>query len=237
MSSKFSPFSLSYFKEGTPWFINVTDKPELVIEPEDDSQLIIDSEDKKARKEFERAVKKKLRHHNLGTHVWQAFAAGSAALLLSDLLMLTLLFCPSIPALLSCLGSPIPLSSCLPVPALLSRLLVYALLSHLLMLALLSRLFMPALLSCPLVPALLSLCPVLALLSPLVPALLSHSMLDPVPTCLTFAVLRTFKQALFNKPFGYKLTRPSLAKPFYAFLTLGPLPKKAIASGLLIQHS
>lgn len=106
---------LDIFEEGILWFVDVTDKPELAIEPEDDDQRIRDSEDEKVRKKLERTAKKKERRNNLRAPVRQAFTTGSTALLSSR---------PSVPALLSYpsmsafLSSAIAALSCLPLPTL-----------------------------------------------------------------------------------------------------------------------
>ena len=56
---------LGYLEEGTPQFVDVTDKPEFAIEPENDGQPITDSEDEKIRKGLERAAKRKAQRDNL----------------------------------------------------------------------------------------------------------------------------------------------------------------------------
>lgn len=56
---------LGYLGEGTPRVVDVIDKLELAIKPEDDSQPILDLEDKKAKKGLERAAKRKTWHNNL----------------------------------------------------------------------------------------------------------------------------------------------------------------------------
>ena len=66
--------SLGYLEEGAPRFVDVTDKPELAIEPEDNGQPITDSKDEKARKGFEHAAKRKARRDNLCIPMRQALA-------------------------------------------------------------------------------------------------------------------------------------------------------------------
>lgn len=63
----FHYFSLGYLKKRVPQFVDITNKLELAIEPKDDSQPIMDSEDEIARKEWERTAKRKTRHDNLST--------------------------------------------------------------------------------------------------------------------------------------------------------------------------
>lgn len=167
----FHYFPLDYLEEGAPWFVDVTDKPELVIKPEDNGQLITNSEDKKMRKGLEYTAKRKVRRNNLHILVRQALATSFAAPLLSSSTLLSYL---SVPALSSCPRLPIPLLSC---P------LVLTLLSYPLMLALLSCLFILALSSFL----------VLILLFLLVPTLTSHSVLGPALTWHTFSALILFK--------------------------------------------
>lgn len=62
---------------------DITNKPELAIELEDNSQQIVDFEDEKTRKKLEHAAKRKIRRDNLGTLMPQALATGFAAPLLS----------------------------------------------------------------------------------------------------------------------------------------------------------
>ena len=121
--------------------------------------------------------------------------------------MPALLSCLPMPNLSSRIGLPTPSSSCFPGPALLS----------LPMPALLSRPFVPTFLS-PLVPTLLSLS---------VPALASCAMLGSAPTQLISSTLRTFKQALSDKPFGCQSTSPRPPEHLCLFLILGPLPEKS----------
>lgn len=64
-------------------FVDITNKPELAIELEDNGQQIIDFEDEKVRKKLEHTAKRKIRRHNLGTPMLQALATGSATPLLS----------------------------------------------------------------------------------------------------------------------------------------------------------
>ncbi len=203
---------LGYLEEGAPRFVDVTDKRELAIkEPESDVQPITDSEDEKARKVSECAAKRKARCDNLCALMKKILAAGSATPSSP---------CLSMPALLSCSGSPTPspsrlpmpgLSSRLPVPGLLSCSLVLSLSSRLPMLGLSSRPLMLGLSSGPPVPDSSSLLvpsisssPMPALLSPLMPTLSSppmpasssHSVLGLAPTPLISSALRTFKRAL-----------------------------------------
>lgn len=105
---------LGYLKEEAPQFVDVTNKLKLAIEPEDDGQPITDSKGGKTRKMLKRIAKRKVWRNNLHSFIWQALAAGSTALLLSYPPVSTLLFCllmpvllfhPSVPALLSHLGS------------------------------------------------------------------------------------------------------------------------------------
>lgn len=135
------------------WFIDIIDKPKLVIEePENNIQPITDFKDEKTRKVSEYATKKKVRYNNLCAPMQKAFAAGFITFLLP---------CPLIPTLLSYLKSP-------------TLLLSYSLMSNLLF-----YLLMPSLLSCLLMPNLLSCFPMPGLLSFLVLALLSPSI--PLP--------------------------------------------------------
>lgn len=166
-------------------FVDVTDKPELAIGPEDDSQPIMDSKDKKTRKWLEHVTKKKARRNNLYAFMWQVLATSSATPLLSRSLMLALSSCPGSPTpLLACpLGSLTPLSYFF-VPTLLFRPAMPALLFHP---------PIPTLFSPHLMPTLLFSLPVPALLSPLGPVSLSHFVLGPTPTRLIFSALRTFK--------------------------------------------
>ena len=109
--------SLNYPEEEGLQFVDVTDKRELAIEPKENNQPIIDSEDEITRKRLKLAIKRKVRRNNLCTPVQQAFAAGSITSLLSHLHVPNSLSCPLMPALLS----PTMLAfSCLPVPTLLS---------------------------------------------------------------------------------------------------------------------
>lgn len=176
------------------------------------------------KKRLECAAKKKTWCDNFHAPIRQTLVAGFAALLLSRLF---------VPASLSCLGLSTPSSSCFPVHALLSYL------------------FEPILSSCPLMSTLLSLL-VSALLSPLesassfllMPVLLSYLIsaalfcfvLDLALTYLISTALKTFKQALSDKLLGCQSTSSSPAEPFYPFLTLSLLPKKAFSSGFLIRH-
>ena len=193
---------LGYLEEGTLRFVNVTNKLELAIGPEDNGQPITNSKDEKVRKKLECVAKRKTQRNNLYTPMQQAFNASSVAFLLSGLALLsyllgfallfcfglsTLLFsCSSMPILSFCLESPTPLLSCLLISVVLSCLGLPTLSS--------SYLPVPVLSSCP---------PVLALSSPLVPNLLSLPVLalvscfvfGPAPTRLIFSALRTFKQA------------------------------------------
>ena len=61
----FYHFLLDYLEKGAPWFVDVTDEPELAIEPEDDGQPITDSEDEKMRKGLKRTAKRKAWRNNL----------------------------------------------------------------------------------------------------------------------------------------------------------------------------
>ena len=110
----FHHFPLGYLEKGALRFIDVTDKPELAIELEDDNQLITDFEDEKARKGLECTVKGKAQRNNLYALVWQAFAATSTAPLTSRSPLLALLSRPPMPILSSL---PVPTSSHSPVPA------------------------------------------------------------------------------------------------------------------------
>lgn len=118
---------LSYLEERASQFIDVTDKSELTIKLEDNSQPITDFKDEKARKGLENVAKRKTWYDNLYAPLRQAFTTGSVAFLSFHLPILTLLSRLPLPVLLSCLGSPK---------------LFYSLL--------------PNLLSCPLVPTLSS---------------------------------------------------------------------------------
>lgn len=183
--------SLGYLEEGVLWFVDVIEKLELAIEPEDEGYPITDSKDEKARKELERATKRKSQHDNLCALVQQAFIIGFATFSLSGS-MLALLSFLFMSALLSCPGSLTPSLFCLIMPAL----------SSLFVPALLSRLFVPALLSYFLALVLSSLL-MLTLLSPLIPALLTCFVLNPAMTCLISSALRIFKQVLSDKLLGH----------------------------------
>ncbi len=177
-------FSLGYLEKGAPYFVDVTDKLELVIEEdEDNGQPIIDYEDKKVRKVLERTAKRKTQRNNLCALVWKALAAGSAASLLPRSPVFVLSSCPGSPTLLP---------------------------SHPLELALLFRLPMPALSFCPFVSALSSFF-VPALSSSPLPASPSCSVLGQTSTCFTSSAYRIFKQALSDEPWGHRSTSPSLA--------------------------
>lgn len=189
----FHHFLFVYLEEKTSQFVDVTDKPELAIEPKVDGQPIIDSEDEKAKKELERVAKRKAQRNNLCVPISQTLATGFVAPLSSH---------PPGPALSSHLRSPTPLSSHLPrSPIPLSRPPMPTLSSCFLVPTLMSCLFVPALSSCspipaslsPPLPVLSSSPPVPALLSFSVPALLSYSMLGPAPTCFISSALKTFK--------------------------------------------
>ena len=181
---------LDYFEEGAPRVVDVTDKPELTIELEDNSQPITDSEDEKVRKSLECAAKKKTQRNNFCASVRQAFAAGSATPLLSGPALLS---CLLVPALSSRPRLPTPLLSYSPMPTLSSHFLMPVLLScpgspTLL----LSCLHMPALLSPPVLAS--SFCPPMpALSSPSMSALAFCFVLGPTPTQLISSTLRTFK--------------------------------------------
>ena len=169
---------LGYLEEQAPRFVDVTDKPELTIKPEDNDQPITDTKDEKEKKGLKCNTKRKAQCDNLYVLMRQAFAASSTAPLLSRSTVLVLL-------------SHLPISA----------------------------------LSYPLV--LVSLSPPLpALLSLLVPTLLSRSMLGPTPTHLTSSVLRIFKRALSDELLHRHSTSPSPIEPFCPFSTLGQLPKK-----------
>lgn len=43
-------FPLGYLEKGVPQFFDITNKPRLTIEPDDNDQPIMNSEDEKARK-------------------------------------------------------------------------------------------------------------------------------------------------------------------------------------------
>ena len=60
---------LGYLEDGALQFVNVTDKLELTIEPEDDDQPIMDYKDEMTRKWLKRAAKKKPRCDNLCAHM------------------------------------------------------------------------------------------------------------------------------------------------------------------------
>lgn len=176
------------------------------------------------KKRLECTAKRKTRRDNFHAPIWQTLVAGFAALLLSRLFVPASLFCPRLPT---------PSSSCSPVHASLSYF------------------FEPILSSYPLMSTLLSLL-VSALLSPLesassfllMPVLLSYLtsatlfcfVLDLALTYLIFTALKTFKQALSNKLLGRQSTSSSPTEPFYLFLTLSLLPKKAFSSSFLIRH-
>ncbi len=151
-------------------------------ELEDDSQLIIDSEDEKARTLLEYTVKRKARRNNLYTPVRKILIAGSAAPSLS---------CFSVPTVLSRLRSPTLLPSRLPMPGLSSCPLMPGLLSCSPMLGLLFCPLMPGLLSYPMLASSSPLLP--ASLSSLVPARSSHSVIGPVLTRFISSALKTFK--------------------------------------------
>lgn len=90
----FHHFPLDYLKERAPRFVDVTNKSELAIEPEDDVQPITDSKDVKVRKRLECTAKKNVRRNNFCSFIWQALAVGSATFLSSRLPVLVLLSCP-----------------------------------------------------------------------------------------------------------------------------------------------
>ena len=172
---------MSYLEEGTPWFVDITDKLELAIEPEDDGQPITDSEDEKVRKRLKRATKRKSRRNNLCVLVRQALVAGSVTLLLS---VSALLSCFPVPALLSCPESPTLSLSCLPIPTLSSCLELPTQLSFCPL--------MPAPLSCLTMPILSShLMPALSFLSVLASAFCST--LGPALIWLISSALKIFK--------------------------------------------
>ena len=98
---------LSYLEERASWFVDVTDNPDLTIEPVDNSQPITDSKDEKIRKQNKCAAKKKAQLNNLRAPV-RTPTAGSTALVLS---------CPGSSICLS------PLSAC-PGTLLLCRLVL-----------------------------------------------------------------------------------------------------------------
>lgn len=60
----FHLFPLIYFEERVLRFIDVTDNPELTIEPVDNNQPIMDSEDEKLKKQNKRAAKRKAQLDN-----------------------------------------------------------------------------------------------------------------------------------------------------------------------------
>lgn len=65
-----------------PWFVDIIDNPKLAIETENNSQPITDFENKKTRKELERAAKRKVRHNDFCLSM-QTSAARFIALLSS----------------------------------------------------------------------------------------------------------------------------------------------------------
>ena len=65
----FNRFSLDYLKKGAPRFVDSTNEPKLVIEPEDNNQPITNSEDEKARKWLNWAAKRKAQCNNLRIHM------------------------------------------------------------------------------------------------------------------------------------------------------------------------
>ena len=168
---------LGYLEEEKPQFVDITDKPELAIEPGNDDQPITDSEDEKTRKGLKHTTKRQARRDNLCNLLRQALLAESATFLLSRSPLLTSLSC-----------SPLPTLSCFPIPAL-SFPLVLALscppISDLLS-------FPMLILSRRLVPALSSSF-VLVSSSPSILALSSVFVLGPTPTHLIFSALRTSK--------------------------------------------
>ena len=111
---------LGYFKEEVPRFFNVTNKPKLAIELEDNGYPITDSKNKKARKMLERAAKKKGWHNNLYTPVQKTFAIYFVTFLESGLSVLTLSYYFYVSAFLSCFESLTSSLSCFSMPALLS---------------------------------------------------------------------------------------------------------------------
>lgn len=117
---------LVYFAKKRLRFVDVTNNLDLMIEPKDNAQPIMDSKDEKMRKQNNRTAKIKVQLDNLRTSR-EAPAAGSATLLLS---------CSGSPTCLSpilaCLETLIALSSCLvpaPVLGFLAVLLLFPLLS------------------------------------------------------------------------------------------------------------
>lgn len=199
---------LSYLKDVAPQFVDVTNKPELAIEPEDNNLPITDSKDTKARKGLERTAKRKVRRNNLCTSVQQTLAAGSTTPS-SSRSPLPTLFRPSMPTLSCC---PKPALSHPPVLALSSSLIPAS-----------SRSPLPTLLSLPM-PVLLS-PSVPALLCFLVPALLSRYVLGLAPTHLISSTLRIIKRPLSDEPLCRHLTSSSPVESFCPFPILGPLPK------------
>lgn len=74
--------SLGYLEEREPRFVDVTDKPDFIIETVDNSQPITDFENEKVRKQNKRVAKRKRQLDNLCVSI-HAFAASFATLLLS----------------------------------------------------------------------------------------------------------------------------------------------------------
>lgn len=96
---------LDYCKKRVPQFVNITDKPKLVIKPKpiDNGQPITDSKNQKVWKRLECAIKNKAQYDNPQTSV-QAPATGFAANLLFCFRSSTLLLSCHISVLLSCFG-------------------------------------------------------------------------------------------------------------------------------------
>lgn len=101
-------------------FVDVTDNLDLMIEPVDNNQPIMDSKDGKMRKQNKRAGKKKAQLDSLSAPVWNLIASSATFLLFC----VTLICCFGSPALLSsCFGSSTCLSpffACLETPIALS---------------------------------------------------------------------------------------------------------------------
>lgn len=211
----FHYFSLNYLKEGIPRFINVTDKLELAIEPEDNSQLITDFEGEKVRKRLKHISEKKARQYNFCASMWQALDVDSISLLLFGL---TLLSCFIVLNLFSDPGLPTPLLSCPLIPVMLCHSRLPTLL--------LSLLSMPALLSCPTMLALSSLL-IPALFSSFILISASCFMLDLAPTWFISPVVKIFKQALSNESLSRQSASSSPLELYCPFSILDPLSKKS----------
>ena len=155
---------LVYLEERTPQFVNVTDKPKLAIEPEDNGHPITDSEDEKMRKRLKCIVKKK---HNAIIFV---------LLCNSPLLLALQLFCCQV---LLCYFVFLYLLGCLVFDCSLRRCLIFLCPHcHLVLLCLLCHLILDCLLCCCLV--------LLCLLHCLVLLCLLHCLILLYPLCHLF---------------------------------------------------